>query len=84
MDFISKGTQHQFWLAKSFLLLADIFVAKKDDFQAKHTLRSLLDNYPVTDDGIKSEATSKLTRIEEREKQDADAVRSNPMQIRIN
>jgi TolA-binding protein len=84
MDFISKGTQHQFWLAKSFLLLADIFVAKKDDFQAKHTLRSLLDNYPVTDDGIKSEATSKLAQIEEREKRDADAVRSNPMQIRIN
>jgi TolA-binding protein len=84
MDFISKGTQHQFWLAKSFLLLADIFVAKKDDFQAKHTLRSLLDNYPVSDDGIKSEASSKLAQIEQREKSDADAVRSNPMQIRIN
>jgi TolA-binding protein len=83
MDFISKGTQHQFWLAKSFLLLADIFVAKKDDFQAKHTLRSLLDNYPVNDDGVKSEASSKLAQIELREKTDADAVRSNPMEIKI-
>lgn len=84
MDFISKGTQHQFWLAKSFLLLADIFVARKDDFQAKHTLRSLLDNYPVADDGIKSEASAKLAQIEEREKRDADAARPNPMQIRMN
>ena len=84
MDFISKGTQHQFWLAKSFLLLADIFVAKKDDFQAKHTLRSLLENYPVADDGIKSDASSKLNQIEAREKQDADAARPNPMQIRMN
>jgi len=84
MDFISKGTQHQFWLAKSFLLLADIYVARKDDFQAKHTLRSLLENYPVNDDGIKAEASSKLSQIEEREKRDADAVRSNPMQIRMN
>ncbi len=84
MDFISKGTQHQFWLAKSFLLLADIFVAKKDDFQAKHTLRSLLDNYPLSDDGVKSEASSKLAQIELREKKDADAVRTNPMEIKIN
>lgn len=84
MDFISKGTPHQFWLAKSFLLLADIFIAKKDDFQAKHTLRSLLDNYPVADDGIKTEASSKLRQIEEREKRDADAARPNPMQIRMN
>jgi TolA-binding protein len=84
MDFISKGTPHQFWLAKSFLLLADIFIAKKDDFQAKHTLRSLLDNYPITDDGIKSDASAKLRQIEEREKQDADAARPNPMQIRMN
>jgi TolA-binding protein len=84
MDFISAGTQHQYWLAKSFLLLADIFVARKDDFQAKHTLQSLLDNYPVSGDGIKTEASAKLSQIEEREKRDADAVRSNPMQIRIN
>lgn len=84
MDFISKGTQHQFWLAKSFLLLADIYIARNDDFQAKHTLRSLLDNYPGSDDGIKDEASTKLAQIEEREKRDAGAVRNNPMQIRMN
>jgi TolA-binding protein len=84
MDFISKGTQHQYWLAKSFILLADIYISRKDDFQAKHTLKSLLENYPVDSDGIKADASSRLSEIEAREKSDADAVRSNPMQIKIN
>ncbi|HNQ37841.1 MAG TPA: tetratricopeptide repeat protein [Prolixibacteraceae bacterium] len=84
MDFIDKGTSHQFWLAKSFILLSDIYVAKKDDFQAKHTLKSLVENYPVKDDGILTEASRKLADIEEREKREADAVQGNPLQIKLN
>ncbi|MCL1821276.1 MAG: tetratricopeptide repeat protein [Prolixibacteraceae bacterium] len=83
MDFISKGTQHQFWLAKSFILMADIYSSKNDDFQAKHTLKSLIENYPEQNDGILSEAKRKLSQIEEREKQEEESVRSNPMQINL-
>ncbi len=84
MDFIDKGTSHQFWLAKSFILLSDIYVAKKDDFQAKHTLKSLLENYPVKEDGILDEAARKLAAIEERERTDAGAEQGNPLQIKLN
>jgi len=59
-------------------------VAKKDDFQAKHTLKSLVENYPVKDDGILTEASRKLADIEEREKREADAVQGNPLQIKLN
>lgn len=84
MDFIDKGTSHQYWLAKSFILLSDIYVAKKDDFQAKHTLKSLIENYPVKEDGILAEAGRKLSAIEEREKRDADATQGNPLEIKLN
>jgi TolA-binding protein len=58
-DFADKTTPHQFWMAKSFLLWADIFRIKGDDFQAIQTLQSLIDYYEKTDDGIVEEAKAK-------------------------
>jgi tetratricopeptide (TPR) repeat protein len=62
-EFINAGTPHQFWLAKAFLLLSDIYLAKGDGFQAKANLQSVIANYSNTDDGIIAEATEKLNKI---------------------
>lgn len=83
MDFISKNTPHQYWLAKSFLLLSDIYLQKDDAFQAKHTLSSIVDNYTDQTDGIIKEAQTKIMKLEEKEKetiitnQDADSTQTN-------
>lgn len=57
------GTPHQYWLAKSFLLLSDIYVINKDSFQAKANLQSVIDNYDNANDGIIEEAKLKLSLI---------------------
>jgi TolA-binding protein len=67
MDFIEKNSPHQYWLAKSFILLADIYSKNGDQFQAKHTLKSVLENYPDTEDGIMETARQQLKVIEEQE-----------------
>jgi tetratricopeptide (TPR) repeat protein len=61
------------WVGKSFLLLADNFVATNDVFQAKGTLQSLIEKFPLPD--VKEEAKRKLQKIEasELEKQKAQA-----------
>ncbi|MBI5540071.1 MAG: tetratricopeptide repeat protein [Bacteroidia bacterium] len=69
-DFVKKNTPQQKWLAKSFLLLADIYLAKKDNFQAKATLQSVIDNYTVKDDGMVDDAKSKLDQIKISEEQE--------------
>ncbi len=56
---------YQDWVGKSFLLLADNFIATGDAFQAKGTLKSLIDNFPRQD--IKDQAKQKLTAIEQLE-----------------
>jgi len=82
MDFISRNTPHQFWLARSFILLADIYLRQNDEFQAKHTLKSIIENYPLENDGIIATAQARLSRLEELEKQHQQQ-QETPLQIDI-
>ncbi len=48
--FIETNTPHQYWMARSFILLSDIYVKKGDNFQAKEYLSSLQESYKGQDD----------------------------------
>jgi len=82
MDFIDKNSPHQFWLAKSFLLLSDIYLKNGDEFQAKHTLKSIEENYPEKEDGILDATRQKLRLIEAGEASQTKN-QSKPLEINI-
>ena len=65
-NYVSKLTAYDFYLAKTFLLLADVYLEKDNAFQAKHTLQSIIDNYDGA--AIRREAQNKLDFILEMEK----------------
>jgi TolA-binding protein len=83
VDFIDKNTPHQYWLGKAFILLADIYLSRNDEFQAKHTLKSLVENYNNTTDGITAEASKKLSVIENNEKQEQQNAIDSSFQMKI-
>ena len=58
-------SKYDYWVAKSFIALADVYVAKENYFQAKETLRSVIDNYKGSD--LKQEARAKLAEVERME-----------------
>ena len=68
MDFAQKNTPYQYWLAHSFILLADVYIARNEDFQAKQYLLSLQKNYTVDDD-IQTLIESRLEGISLREQE---------------
>jgi len=67
-DFAKKNTPHQFWLARSFVLLADVYIQQGNDFQAKQYLLSLQKNYTTADE-IQTLITERLNAITLRENQ---------------
>jgi len=66
-NFIKDGTSHSYWLARSFVLLADINILRKDDFQAKQYLLSLKENYK-TDNDVQEMISTRLSAIAKRSK----------------
>ena len=64
-EFIDQKSPHQFWMARVFLLLADISIKKGDSLQARATLQSLKDYYTVDNDGILDEVKAKLNSLDE-------------------
>lgn len=51
-----------FWVARGFILLSDIYVARDNDFQAEQTLQSVIENYPGDD--LKQVANAKLQQLQ--------------------
>ncbi|WP_340114162.1 tetratricopeptide repeat protein [Maribellus mangrovi] len=83
IDFVDKGTPYTFWLGKAFLLLANIYQDKGDQFQAKHTLKSLAENYNNDNDGIIEEANRRLNIILEQEAQQQQNAKDSAFQLEI-
>jgi len=62
-DLVKQLPAFDYWVGKSFILLADNYIGLGDTFQAKGTLQSLVDHYTQEDD-VKKLAREKLSKLE--------------------
>ncbi len=63
LDISNSFSSYDYWVAKGFILMAEAYQAKGDNFQAKSTLESVIENYETTDDGILETAKNLLEKI---------------------
>ena len=66
MDLVNDDPGYDLWITKAFMLLSDNFVAIGDNFQAKETLQSIIDN--SEDANAVEESKIKLQKIIDDEK----------------
>ncbi len=64
---------YEYWLGKSFLLIADNYIALEENFQAKATLNSLIENSPMK--VIIDQARAKLAKLESEEQKQEEELR---------
>lgn len=56
---------YDYWVAKALILQTRTLIAIDDLFQAEYTLSSLIQNYPVQDDGIMDEANALMDELQQ-------------------
>ena len=53
---LKQKPAYNYWIAKGLILRSRILIVKDDLFQSEQNLKSVLDHYPIPDDGILDEA----------------------------
>jgi hypothetical protein len=66
MEYTDAFPSYEYYLGKTYLLLADIYIVNDNLLQAKATLQSLLDNYTTQDD-VREEGEKKLAEVQGKE-----------------
>jgi len=64
-EVINKSGSYEYWVAKAYVILGDVYFRQKDYFNAKATFQSIIDN--ILDPGVKAEAQTKLNQVIEEE-----------------
>ena len=65
MELVKQKPSYDYWLAKGIILLGDNFISLEDYFNAKHSLKSIVDNYiGEQKEVIIAEAVQKLEYVE--------------------
>jgi len=67
-DANDKNTSYPYWIAKSLLLMSDIYVDRKDLFNARAALEAVIENFP-DDADLQTAAKDKLKKVETLEQQ---------------
>lgn len=60
-----RPTPNNYWLAKAYILLGDLYRKQGDTFQARATWQSVADGYSPSDDGIVDEALNRISNLTE-------------------
>lgn len=80
-ELIKAYPAFEFWKLKALLLLADVYIAKEDLFQAKAVLQNIIKN--TNNEDIRLEAEDKLQSIEAAERDAMEQEEPEPMQLEI-
>ncbi|MCK4287724.1 MAG: tetratricopeptide repeat protein, partial [Bacteroidales bacterium] len=67
-ELVDHYSSYDYWVAKTFILMADIYIELDNTFQAKQTLQSIIDNYEGPE--LSEIAYKKLNNILEKENQE--------------
>ncbi len=84
-EIINQVPSYDYWIGKSFILIAEIYYQRGNEVQAKATLQSIIDNYKVDTESnrpnLVEAAREKLNAI--RSKEEAEQKKQEPEEMKL-
>ena len=80
-ELIDRVPSYDYWIAKGFILLAKNYTALQDDFQAKETLKSIIEKCEVPD--LVKEAQEQLNTLEAKEQKRLSEIKEDEVEIKF-
>lgn len=80
---MSEHAGYDYWSAKALILQAKNSIGLEDYTQAEYTLNSVLDNYPIQDDGIIDEAKEVMEVLQGLKNREKEIINDNNNTIEI-
>jgi len=68
-ELLKMKPSYDFWIAKGLILQTKILIQQNDLFQAEQTITSVIEHYPNNEDGIKQDAQTLYTELQNIKKQ---------------
>lgn len=65
-EMLADDYSSEYWYASTFILYGDLYAAKGNDFQARHTYQSIVDNYEGED--LRKVAKDRIAQLDEKER----------------
>ncbi|MCO5261178.1 MAG: tetratricopeptide repeat protein [Crocinitomicaceae bacterium] len=83
-DVLKMKPTYDYWIAKSLILQTKILMKKDDLFQAEQTIRSVIEQYPEDNDGIKEEAQHVYDELMQIKNMSKDVAPTEATEVEIN
>jgi predicted negative regulator of RcsB-dependent stress response len=78
---IEEYQNYDYWVTRSFLLYAEVFLQRKDRFNAKETLQSVIDHSENTE--LLAQAKERLNALIAEEKAEEEKFKQDALEIRF-
>ena len=83
LNFVDQNPNHEYWIARSLILWADVFMIREDSFQALQTVQSIIDYYAISDDGILDLAKEKKEAYTKEQEKNEQPVSQENVEVEI-
>ena len=81
---LKQKPAYNYWIAKGLILRTRILIQQDDLFQAEQNLKSVIEHYPIEDDGILDEANELWSELMQLKDQPKDIEPGTNQIIEIN
>ena len=80
---IQQKPSYNYWIAKGLMLRSKVLIFQNELFQSEENLKSIIEHYPIADDGILDEANDLWSELMQLKEEEKEIVKEDGLEVEI-